>query len=161
MKRFSIFCVVAIALLLVAPAASAKPYPPGPTISISDSTVVSGSQTTVCGDGWLPGSDVSISLAGTNLGTAHVGSDGTFCQSVTLDVTPGNYTILVSGTDADGQRATETVTVEVLGASVSGGFASTGANISMWVVLLAAFLVLGLAALTASRRLKSKTTAQK
>ena len=162
MRRFAIACIVAVAALLVAPVALAQNYPPGPTISVSDSTVPSGSQTTVCGDGWMPGSVVSISIDGTDLGTAHVRPDDTFCKTVTLNVIPGNYVIRVSGTAANGQRATKTVAVQVLAVVVGGGApAFTGASISMWLVLLVAFLVLGLALLAASRRLKSKTPAQK
>jgi hypothetical protein len=162
MRRFAILCIVAVAVILVAPAALAQNYPPGPTISVSDSTVPTGSQTTVCGDGWMPGSDVSISIDGTDLGTAHVRPDGTFCKTVTLNVIPGGYVIIVTGIAANGQSARETVAVQVLPVVVGGGGpAFTGASISMWLVLLVAFLVLGLVLLAASRRLKSKTPAQK
>jgi hypothetical protein len=162
MRRFAILCIVAVAVCLVAPAALAQNYPPGSTISVSDSTVPSGSQTTVCGDGWMPGSEVTISIDGTDLGTAHVGPDGTFCKTVTLNVKPGDYLILGSGTAANGQRQVDTVAVQVLAVVVAGGgTAFTGASISMWLVLLVAFLVLGFALLAASRRLKSKTPAQK
>jgi hypothetical protein len=162
MRRFAIVCIGAVAALLVAPVASAQNYPPGPTISVSDSTVPSGSETTVCGDGWMPGSVVSISIDGTDLGTAQVRPDGTFCKTVTLNVIPGDYVIRVSGTAANGQSATETVAIQVLAVVVGGGGpAFTGASISMWLVLLVAFLMLGLVLLAASHRLKSKTPSQK
>ena len=98
-------------------------FPPGvaaPTTTASTSTTVpvstntptveAGKAITVTGNGWKPGSTVTILLTGnaTPLGTATVDANGAFSATVTIpsDTTAGSHTITVSGTDPTGAART-------------------------------------------------------
>ena len=98
-------------------------FPPGvaaPTTTTSTSTTVpvkagaptveAGQTMTVTGNGWKPGSTVTILLTGssTPLGTATADANGAFSATVTIpsDTPAGTHTITISGTAADGSART-------------------------------------------------------
>ena len=71
-----------------------------------------GSQVTVSGSGFAPGSSVTVQAHSTpeTIGTPTVGSDGSFSGSVTIptDLAPGTHTVTASGTGWDGAAVTIT-----------------------------------------------------
>jgi hypothetical protein len=128
-------------------------YPPtAATAEVSDSTVTPGQTITVSGSNWEPGSTVEIRLMSQTffLGRADVAADGTFSTSVTIpaEVSPGTHVLEVSGTDVNGNPAIATTILTVLGAISAG----TGANLSGSLAILLTLLVVGVAAIVASRR---------
>jgi hypothetical protein len=150
MKRLSLALVGALVVVMslgfMGSASAAGCYPSCPTAGGSDGTIT--------GSDWCPGTDVTISVDGDVVGTATVASDGTFSfdlpSSVDLTV---DHDISVTGTAAD-CSTTKTVTF-VLGASGGGGgggTAFTGANVSVGLLALGALLIVGAGALLASRR---------
>ncbi|MDT0277307.1 fibronectin type III domain-containing protein [Blastococcus goldschmidtiae] len=92
------------------------------TSSATDGKVVAGSEITVSGAGFLPGSTVALVVYSTpvELGDVVVLADGTFSATVTLpaDLTDGVHHVVASGVDADGN--VRNLVVEV---TVSGGTA--------------------------------------
>jgi hypothetical protein len=148
---------------LVATPASAAPYPPKkPTCEVSDTSITAGDQVTVSGKHWKPGSTVRFTLQpeGLNLGSATVGTNGKFSAVVTIPSTvqPGAHTIECSGIDRKGDPAVVGTDVQILGQIVgtggAGGAAFTGSifNVPLWMALIAALLVLGVALVFVSRR---------
>ena len=140
--------VVVMGLALAGPASAGTAcYPSCPTSG--------GSNGTITGAGWCPGSDVTISVDGDVVGTATVAGDGTFSfdlpDSVDLTV---DHTITVDG---PAERLHHPVHRYVRArrdrdAGGGGGTAFTGANISIGLVALGALLIVGAGALLASRR---------
>ena len=103
--------------------ASTLPRSDGPlTSSESDGTAVAGSEITISGAGFLPGSTVELVVYSTpvKLGEAVVLADGTFSATVTLpeDLTNGDHHLVATGVDPDGN--VRNLVVEV---TVSGGAA--------------------------------------
>lgn len=101
-----------------ASAGIAEEYPPdGSTVSMESLTLTSGDTTTISGQGWLPGSTVTISILSDHeiLGRTEVAADGSFSTEVTIptDLAPGEHVLRVEGTDADGEptRVETTFTV--------------------------------------------------
>jgi hexosaminidase len=145
---------------LVATPASAAPYPPKkPTCEVSDTSITAGDQVTVSGKHWKPGSTVRFTLQpeGLNLGSTTVGTNGKFSAVVTIPSTvqPGPHTIQCSGIDRKGDPAVVGTDIQILAAIVgTGGAAFTGSNLNvpLWMALIAALLVLGVALVFVSRR---------
>jgi hypothetical protein len=140
--------VVVMGLALAGPASAGTAcYPTCPTSG--------GNNGTITGSGWCPGSDVTISVDGSVVGTATVAGDGTFSfdlpSSVDLTV---QHTITVEGLQGD--CTTPFTDTFVLGAEGTngggGGTAFTGANISIGLLALGALMIVGAGALLASRR---------
>ena len=155
MKRFSMALVatlvVVMGLVFAGPAsAGTSCYPSCPTSGGSDGTIT--------GAGWCPGSDVTISVDGDVVGTATVAGDGTFSFDLPSSVdTTVNHTITVEGLQSDCQTPfTDTFVLGGTGAGgvpgAGGGTAFTGANVSVGLLALGALLIVGAGALLASRR---------
>lgn len=90
------------------------------TIALGSSKVTAGKSLKVTGEGYVPGETVSIELRPkkgkpVQVGTVQVGADGTFSTSVTVpkSAPSGKYTVAAS--QADGDAATATVTVNRAG----------------------------------------------
>jgi 5'-nucleotidase len=90
------------------------------TIALGSSKVTAGKSLKVTGEGYVPGESVSIELRPkkgkpVQVGTVQVGADGTFSTSVTVpkSAPSGKYTVAAS--QADGDAATATVTVNRAG----------------------------------------------
>lgn len=86
------------------------------TIELGSSKVTAGKKLTITGEGYRPGETVTVELrpkkgAPVDLGEVVVGEDGAFQASVTVprSTHPGTYTVAVS--QADGDEATTTVSV--------------------------------------------------
>ncbi len=134
-------------------------YPPGvaaPTTTTSTSTTVpvktgaptveAGKAITVTGNGWKPGSTVTILLTGnaTPLGTATVDANGAFSASVTIpsDTAAGAHTITITGTDPSGVARTVqsgTITVTAILPATGG---DTGPLTLLGVALVSAGAVM-------------------
>jgi hypothetical protein len=145
MKRFSMVLFAALAMSLLAA---------GPALAAYSPPQVSGSDGTITGSNWCPGSDVTISVDGDAVGTATVDADGNFSLDLPASVdTSVDHDISVTGLGSD-CTTPQTVTF-VLGASGTnggGGTAFTGANVSVGLLALGALLIVGAGALLASRR---------
>ena len=145
---------------LVTTPATAGPYPlKKPTCEVSDTSITAGDQVTVSGKHWKPGSTVRFTLQpeGLNLGSATVGTNGKFSAVVTIPSTvqPGPHTIECSGIDRKGRPRVVPTDIQILAAIVgTGGAAFTGSNLNvpLWMALIAALLVLGVALVFVSRR---------
>ena len=155
MKRLGMMLgIVGLTLLVVAAPAWAQ-YPGKAAAGASDRTPQCGQAFTVSGSNWLPDSTVTISYAGSRLGTATVDGDGAFSAPVTIPCgapasTCGtSNSVSVTGTDASGDPATV-----AFGVTISCGTAFTGSqfDLPMGVLIAAGLLVLGSGALVLSRR---------
>lgn len=126
--------------------AQEEAYPPGNfSVTVSASAVEPGDSVVLTGRGWLPGSTITILLepfvlvGAANdeiLWTARVASDGSFSTSVgvPIDLAPGRYALVVSGTRADGNAAVDQVTLEVLGIGADVTLPDTGSDGSVGAV---------------------------
>ena len=90
------------------------------SIDLGSSKVTAGKKLTITGEGYLPGESVTVELrpkkgSAVEVGSVQVKADGTFSTSVTVpkSTQPGKYTVAVS--QADGDEATATVTVNRAG----------------------------------------------
>ncbi|MDN3443131.1 ExeM/NucH family extracellular endonuclease [Microbacterium sp. APC 3901] len=90
------------------------------SIDLGSSKVAAGKKLTITGEGYLPGESVTVELrpkkgSAVEVGSVQVKADGTFSTSVTVpkSTQPGKYTVAVS--QADGDEATATVTVNRAG----------------------------------------------
>ena len=113
-------------------------------------TVIPGGTVQVCGDGWLPGAQVELSLDGeTPLGTATAGEDGSFCADVVVPsgTVEGIYEVMATGLDGDGSPASqvEDLTVELPATDVVKPIVRTGDHGAPMAPLFP--ILLGLAAL--------------
>lgn len=123
--------------------------------------VAPGAKVTVTGDGYAPGSTVSIVVYSTPqvLTTAVAGPDGKFSVEVTIPagLAKGNHTLVASGVDASGvlRYVTLPITVSDAGvATVSGKatLAATGADVAVPVIGGIAALGLGAGLIVVARR---------
>ena len=96
------------------------------TIALESSKVAAGKKLTISGSGYQPGETVTVDLRpkkgqAISVGTIEVGADGAFTDSVVVpkNAQPGKYTVAVS--QADGDEATATVTVNRAGGGGLGG----------------------------------------
>jgi hypothetical protein len=155
MKRLGLMLGIVGLILLVVAAPAWAQYPGGAAAGASDPTPQCGQTFTTSGSNWLPGSTVTITFAGTSLGTATVDAQGAFSAPVSIPcggaaATCGTSSqITVTGTDANGDPATVPFSV-----TISCGTAFTGSrfNLPMGVLLAAGLLVVGSAALVVARR---------
>ena len=128
------FGVIMAALAFAAPA-NAGPYANQPTTSVNEQTATAGSHVVFCGEGFLQGETVAITLGnGTTYPSvvAH-GPSGKFCTVIVLGASlTGPQTLTATGLTSG---RTSTTTIQVLGLSASAapapatsGLAFTGAN---------------------------------
>lgn len=139
-------------------------YPPDePSAGVTDSIVVPCGTTTVTGSNFQAGSTVDIVFEGEVIGTATVGSDGTFSTTVTIpcDAPLGPNVLGISGVDEAGNPATVQVAITVVAAAGAGGggAADTGADVAGGIVLMAALFGLGVVAIVVTRRRRAATPA--
>lgn len=179
---FATLLCLAIGLSFGAPAALAQYPPPGAIAGVTDSVVTPGDDVTVFGSGWLPGSltNLQFQSAPVSLGSAQVNAQGSFSKVVSIpsNASPGQHSIVVSGTASNGQADSVFVPVQVLGPGGGGGGGGdgggtepggadtaaggaeggpltipfTGIVIRMWMAAAAGLLFLGLVALIAGVR---------
>ena len=104
------------------------------TIDLGSSKVAAGKKLAITGEGYTPGETVSVQLrpkkgAPIAVGTIKVDADGTFDATVTVpkSTQPGKYTVAVS--QADGDEATATVTV-----NRAGGIGAVIGGIIDWIL---------------------------
>ena len=175
-----LMAMVGASLFLLAPAASAQPYPPGEcTVTVGDSgnlaTVGVGDTATLtiraqCS--FTPGATVSVVVNGQAAGTKTVNADGSVTvtvnvQSTTqLSVNPvvrgqcGANTVSVSGpsssvTGSSTQNASFTVVCPAAAATpVRGRVAFTGSNIFRWGAVALVLAAVGGGLVMADRRRK-------
>jgi hypothetical protein len=154
-KVLFVVALASVATAFVAgPAGAQQTYPEVGGITLSDASIdcASDDELTITGQDFIPNEPaVRIFFDGDQVASVFPNSQGAF--SVTLNppgAAAGQHTIearqFVSAEEDDEIVATATVTC--VGAAV----AFTGANISMWVILLAALVLIGGAALLADRR---------
>jgi hypothetical protein len=153
-RRIFPFATICFLLLLaVAGPAQAGPYPPkGARVGVSDSTVTPGQTIVVSGSKWFPGSTVNVSFDDPVEKTAQVDGSGNFATSITIPTATrlGQHTITVTGLAANDVAATRTLVVNVLASGP--GLAFTGANVTVWMVVIPVFAIVGLGLLLMSRR---------
>ncbi|MCJ7711015.1 MAG: hypothetical protein MUQ32_09330, partial [Chloroflexi bacterium] len=97
------------------PSPSASPAS-SPTLVVDLEVVIPGATIEVCGEGWLPGSEVEISLDGdVVLGTVTVDEDGTFCVDLVIPAgtVQGEYSLVATGLDTDGAPASQVDGIQV------------------------------------------------
>ena len=153
------FGVIMAALAFAAPA-NAGPYANQPTTSVNEQTATAGSHVVFCGEGFLQGETVAITLGnGTTYPSvvAH-GPSGKFCTVIVLGASlTGPQTLTATGLTSG---RTSSTTIQVLGVSANAaptpaksGLAFTGAN-AIGIGGLGGLLLLGGGAmvLVASRR---------
>jgi hypothetical protein len=182
MRRLGVALTMATALgiFLAGPAfsASAAPqtcYPAGnPTASVSDPSPTAGETVTVSGGNFKPNSGVDVLFDGDKIASDQTDAQGQFSIQVTIpnDASLGDHTITVSGVGGDCVSPAEVeisltlVSGEggganggggaggVAGNGGGGGVAFTGANISLGMLLIAVFVIIGAASLIVGRRRK-------
>jgi LPXTG-motif cell wall-anchored protein len=137
----------------VVPTTTTVPLPaPDPTVDLPGGPVVPGGKLAVSGSGWMPGTTVTISMAGVHLRNATVDDNGNFSTEVTIPsgLADGEYTLAVAGTDADGNPRTvnSTITVE----SGADALPATGGDASPWVLVGATMLLAGVGLVAPRRR---------
>jgi len=152
-----IMAVVAFAI----PATAVEPYILQPTTSVSNQSPTAGSSLTFCGQDFLPGETVTITLDHSiSYPSVTTDTSGAFCTTIVLGATLTAGTHTLTATGATSGRTSGT-TIQVLGASASAapttsGLAFTGAN-AIGIGALGGLLLLGGAAMVlAGRRRKVK-----
>ncbi len=153
MRKLSI--VLATLILALGPSApAAAQYPPGDQaeVAVSRVAVTCPETITVSGSGFSPGSRVTISFEGDVVARAMVDAQGEFAAEITVPAAePGRHTLTVSGEDTRGRAVSRNVTIQCVAESPAG-VALTGTNITVWMIIAAALLLTGAAALAAGRR---------
>jgi LPXTG-motif cell wall-anchored protein len=106
-------------------------YAEAPEVHLGAGTALWGSTLEVDGEGFAPGSDVSLTLHSTpvHLATVTAGDDGRFTTTVTIpDVEAGLHHLLLDGVDPLGQPVSVQTTITVTAPFESGGWTSTNAT---------------------------------
>lgn len=104
----------------VAGPAAAQQYPPSEgALAISTSEAAPGEPVTLSGDGFAPGSDITITFESTPVvvGTTRADATGRFTTQVRipLDATPGMHTLRAIGVDPAGRPRVLTTAIRVAG----------------------------------------------
>jgi hypothetical protein len=152
---------VIIAVVAFAIPATAASYSTQTTTSVSNQSPTAGSSLTFCGQGFLPGETVTITLDhSVSYPSVTTDTSGAFCTTMVLGATLTAGTHTLTATGATSGRTSGT-TIQVLGASASAapttsGLAFTGAN-AIGIGALGGLLLLGGGAMVlAGRRRKVK-----
>ena len=175
MKRVGIALTMASALglfMAIPTLASAQTVPDcypncEPTGSVSDVSPTAGQTITVTGGNFCPNSEVAVLFDGEQIGSGTANGNGTVTVQVTIpqDASLGEHIITLSGlaSDCETPANVEIPITVVSGAGAGGaggagggggGVAFTGADISLGMMLLAAMVIVGAAALIVGRRRK-------
>jgi hypothetical protein len=119
--------VMGVVVLLGPVVHAAGPYPPPPASGgqgqVDDSRVEAGECVIFSGDGFKPGTTVTIRDNGKVVGTAPVAADGTFSKRICFDTDakPGRHTLTATGVATDGRPLTVSAVVFVTGVSQRPG----------------------------------------
>jgi titin len=124
------------------------------------STVTAGQSVTLVGDGYLPGSTVTLVIYSTPtvLGTVVADANGKFTATVTVPagLAAGSHSLVASGVDSSGAvrylRMNVTVSAAGVATASSGGLALTGFTAFPFVAGGLLALAAGAGLLTAARR---------
>lgn len=135
MKRLEIVAAAVALFLLAAAPALAQSYPE-PTVSVRVAAGV------ISGSNWCPSSDVTLLFDGDQIGTAAVGSDGTFSTefSPPAGASAGEHTVTAEGLEGDCSTPASATDTFVLGEE---GVAFTG--VDGFRITLGAAVAIGLA----------------
>jgi hypothetical protein len=156
----TVLAVMAMGLMLAAPAMAQYGEPDETSVGASTGTVAPGGTVTITGEGFAPGTTVTIRLGADVLATGTVRADGTFAIPVTMPTQPGTYTLTVDGIGADGLPVSFNVTITVAAGAAPGqqvtvtpgtGLAATGGPFSVGAILAIALLAIGGFALLGAR----------
>jgi hypothetical protein len=151
------FGVIIAIVAFATPATAAYSNPT--TTSVSNESPTAGSSLTFCGQGFLPGEAVSITLdQSISYPSVTTDTSGDFCTTIVLGatLTAGTHTLTATGVTSG---RTSSTAIQVLGVSASAapstsGLAFTGAN-AIGIGALGGLLLLGGAAMVlAGRRRK-------
>lgn len=166
MRRVTIISALTALLLMSAVPAFAQDYPPIAASCTSNTTTVSpgGTVAVDCG-GWASNTTVEVSVDGGVLGTAQTDGDGNLSVDVTLpsDLDPGQHTLRLSGTNAQGEQQNVDLAFTVEGAAAprdqrpaapgaAAGLPATGKDSVLFGVLALGLFTAGGGALYAARR---------
>ena len=172
-SRLAVFALLCAAAFVVSPAGTAQaaqncpgsnyPASPGATVSVSTTTPRVGARIEVSGTGYCANEDVTITIAGKKVGTAHTDASGNFDPSVRVPGPPGTKTL--TGAGASGlSDDSDSLTLDVQDGSAAGtgtgsnsgsGTAETGVQIAAIVAVAALLIGVGVAFASAGRRRKS------
>ncbi len=152
-------CALALVALVAGPAGAQQPYPPTVLgeVVVSDQTIdcAAGQPVRVSGSGWQPGETVTISWDGQQIGNATPGADGSFSVTVRPPegAAQGEHTLSARQGSRTATARVTCVTAAVAGGAGGGeGFAFTGANITVGMLILAGLLIAGALTLAMGRR---------
>lgn len=114
--------------------------------NITTKTVAPGGDVQVSGSGFLPDSDVTITLNSTPvlLKTVKTNSSGSFSTTVTIPTNTalGSHTLVVSGKDANGNTVSSVLSLNVAVLPATGNNASSAAILGLSLLLLGSGLLL-------------------
>lgn len=150
--------VIAVAAVaLGAGPAGAVEYPPSsPTASVSSSTATPGGTVSVQSSGWQADSSVSLTLFSdpVSLGSVTADSSGAFSTTVTIPsgTAAGAHRIVLSGTDANGNAATQEIAITVTVAAGDGSLPRTGSDSPPYILFGAGLLLVGAVLAVVARR---------
>jgi hyaluronoglucosaminidase len=148
--------IAVAAFVMVAPAASASPYPAGCTIQISKVTAVPGDQLTVTASGYPAGAVVTFTLHSTPVvlgsATATAGGVATLVFTLPAGTVPGLHTITANGVpsgecdplvSADLQVDAASVVSPTTAAATTGTLPRTGTNSAELIQLALVLIAVG------------------
>lgn len=172
MRRVTVVTALTALLLMSAAPAFAQAYPPTAASCTVNVTVVSpGATVSIDCGGWAPNSTVEfivVSQGDRLLGTAQTDADGNLGVDVTLpsDLQPGDHTLRLSGTNAQGepQNVDIAFTVQGDGAArpdqpdAAAGLPATGEDSVLFGALALGLFTAGGGALYAARRRNAELT---
>jgi len=159
--------VVFGALVTGAAAVSALTYPTDATLTVNDPTPSCGQTVQVVGTGFLPNTEVTVSIGGKTVGTAMTDADGNFTFPYTLPTpcdageqiiraTDGTNTLLVSISVSSTTETTATPTTVATGSlPVTGSSGTTMHLVQAGILMVAGGGIL----LLATRKRRQTTTA--
>lgn len=173
MRRVFVISALTALLLMSAVPAFAQDYPPeAASCTMSPTVVDPGDTVAVDCEGWAPDSEVEVTVFsghGEVLGSAETDDDGDLSVDVTLpsDLAPGDHTLRLSGTNAQGEEQDVDLAFTVRGAAAqpepdrpdaAAGLPATGKDSVLFGVLALGLFTAGGGALYAARRRNAELT---
>lgn len=151
--------VMAVAAVFMAVGSSAlaqtyTPTPPPNVLELSTNTPGPGGTFEGRGCGFEPGSSVTVTIGGQNVGTIVVGADGCAVGTMTAPTTPGTYTVCYTGVTPTGssQQLCNTVTVSSSQPATSTVPYTGTRNLIMIAIVGASLLLVGTVLVVTFRR---------
>lgn len=156
--------LTAALLLTTIGVAQAQTYPPGGnTVTANDTTVAPGDPITLSAQIFQSGATVTFTMfsAPVVLGTATANSSGvaTLTTTIPAGTAAGTHTIEATGTGANGQPLTVSMTITVAAAGTGIPVTGSSNTLPMTQIGLGVIVVGGLLVLAASKRRSSKADA--